>query len=114
MKITYVNLLKMACCGNQDFVQQYAVERSAVVNLSDCKAISVDLLKMYKTPIDCILSNGIWDQVGISQADLVASSMLLGNYIAAKLYNQDDCTYYDQLTVVKKQMSIIFDKRICL
>ena len=104
----------MGCCGNQDFVQQHTVTRTAVVNLSDCKAISVDLLQMYKTPIDCILSKGIWDQVGISQADLVASSMLLGNYIAAKHYNQDDCTYYDQLAIVKQQMKLIFDKHVCI
>jgi hypothetical protein len=79
-----------------------------------CSAITVDLLKVYKKPVDCYLNFKLWGNVGSSEAELHNISSLLDIMIGQKIGNPNDCTGMESLVLIRSVVDKIVKKGVCL
>jgi len=79
-----------------------------------CSAITVDLLKVYKKPVDCYLNFKLWGNVGSSEGELQNISSLLDIMIGQKIGNPNDCTGMESLVIIRSIVDRIVKKGVCL
>ena len=79
-----------------------------------CSAITVDLLRTYKRPIDCYLQHDLFAQIGSTQEELTNASEYLLKFIHQKQEDPDDCEGIESLAIIRSLVDRIIKKGICL
>jgi hypothetical protein len=101
---------------NCDGIQPVLTEQEmyGVIAGTPCEAITVDLLKTYKKPLDCYLQYKMWGNVGSSEGELVNATNLLDIMIGQKIANPSDCTGIESLYLIRSIVDKIVKKGVCL
>lgn len=79
-----------------------------------CSAITVDLLQVYRKPIQCYLNHKLWVNVGSSEGELQNVTALLDIMISQKIGNPNDCTGMESLVTIRSLVDRIVRKGVCL
>ena len=105
----------MGCCpGAAAFPSDPSAKLTTTPGTSVCSQISVDLLRMYKRPIDCYITHSLYSQIGSTREELEKASAFLNDFIDQKLIDDENCTGIDSLAIVRTLIDKIVKKGMCL
>lgn len=89
-------------------------ERFKIMEGTPCEAITIDLLMMFKNPIDCYLQHKLWANIGSSEEEMQAASNWIANFINQKNEDNFDCNNLSELIVIRIMFSKILNLGVCL
>jgi hypothetical protein len=103
----------MGCCPGSSL---YATDEQkyGVAENTPCDMITVDLLNMYKNPIDCYVQYKLWANIGSSEAELLAAQSALNTLIAQKEADENNCEGIAALVMIRVIVDKIIKKGACL
>lgn len=102
----------MSCCPATLYPTDQ--QRYGVVPDTPCGSISIDLLNMYKRPIDCYIKYGLAYQIQSTPEELESASLFLQGFMDQKAVNQEDCTGIEMLPIIRSLVNRIVKKGVCL
>lgn len=101
----------MGCCDGTILSDE---ERFKVYSNTPCGAITVDMLIMYRRPIECYLQYGLWGKIGSTEEELTLAVEYLTNFINQKNIDDENCEGLDKLPIIRLIIDKIFKAGICL
>lgn len=101
----------MSCCNAPLVTNE---ERYGVLEDTPCGSISIDLLTMFKRPIDCYLEHNLADKIGSNVNELQSASAFLLTFINQKKADPNDCTGISMLPIIRELVDKIIKKGLCL
>lgn len=101
----------MGCCPTKHYTDE---ERFGVLPNTQCSAITVDMLLMFKKPIDCYVKHGLWGEVGSSEEEMNSAVSYLEGFIAQKQLDEENCEGLESLAIIRSIVDKIIKKGICL
>lgn len=104
-------LVDMGCGCDNELTEE---QRFGVPQDAPCDSISIELLQMYKNPIDCYLKNRLWSQIGSTSEEMQAASDYLAVLIQQKIADPQNCEGVQNLLNIRKMMHLILNKGLCL
>lgn len=101
----------MCNCQNLPLTEE---EQYGVYQDAPCSAITVDLLQMYKNPIDCYINYKLWGVIDMNEAQLYNMSSILQVLIEQKISDPNNCTGIEQLAHIRATVDKIVKRGVCL
>jgi hypothetical protein len=110
--MTLVKNVNMGCCPGTSYATEE--QKFGVIPTTICSSITVDLLELYKRPIDCYLTYHLWNEIGSSELELQNAAAFLQKFINMKTADEEDCSEIASLSIVRSIVDKIIKKGICL
>jgi hypothetical protein len=102
----------MCNCDNNALLTD---EQKYAINAVDpCSFISIEVLEMYRRPMECYLQYGLQNSIGYTQEQIEDFVAYLNQLIAIKQLDPNACGDFEQLPAVRAALNVILNKGICL
>lgn len=101
----------MCNCGQQVLTEE---EQYGVYANTPCTAITVDLLQMYKNPIDCYINYKLWGVIDMNESQLSTLSGQLQVLINQKISDPNNCDGIEHLAHIRSTVDKIVKRGVCL
>lgn len=102
----------MGCCNSTEAIPPLV--QFGHNPATPCSAITVDLLNVYKSRIECYLKYGLWFNISSSEEEMNAANAHIDQMVERKLIDPNDCTGIESIVLIRMLVDRIIKLGACL